>query len=122
MKQSIFILYLMEFFEYNENNELKCFDENSFLNIVIDFSSYLKKNIGIISRRSPGTGQTPASSGAIGLRPHSVGDETQSHGAGVQVQAAQTACCRTGDLHQLRLYCRRARAKPKKTSNRPWKR
>lgn len=34
-----------DFEEYKNNNELKCYDENGFLNIVIDFSSYLKKNI-----------------------------------------------------------------------------
>lgn len=32
-------------FENNENDELKCYDEDSFLNIIIDFSTYLRKNI-----------------------------------------------------------------------------
>lgn len=40
-----------DFEEYKNNNELKCYDENSFLNIVIDFSSYLKKNIKLFEEQ-----------------------------------------------------------------------
>lgn len=46
-----FYFILNGIFEYNENNELKCFDENSFLNIVIDFSSYLKKNVELFDKQ-----------------------------------------------------------------------
>ncbi len=38
-------------FENNENNELKCYDENIFLNIIIDFSTYLKKNINLFEKK-----------------------------------------------------------------------
>ena len=40
-----------DFEDYKNNNELKCYDENSFLNIVIDFSSYLKKNIKLFEEQ-----------------------------------------------------------------------
>lgn len=46
-----FYFILNGIFENNENNELKCFDENSFLNIVIDFSSYLKKNVQLFDEQ-----------------------------------------------------------------------
>jgi len=38
-------------FESNENDELKCYDENNFLNIIIDFSTYLRKNIKLFEEQ-----------------------------------------------------------------------